>query len=199
MLMKRKALAFVLVIVIVLSGASWLVYNEVSELQNQITQLQEQNSDLQNQIEELQAQNSKLQDQNDGLEDQISELQNQKSGLQDKLRELLGVPVKITAFDWIEGFNPYVSLTFVNEVKVTVENYGIAEISGITLTVKLVNNGTLLSNSQPFVTRIDALQAGESREISGKIYWAALSTTPTYCVSTLTFDDVVLDEWTYSF
>ena len=36
--------------------------------------------------------------------------------------------VKITAFDWIEGFNPYVSLTFVNEVKVTVENYGIEEI-----------------------------------------------------------------------
>ena len=64
---------------------------------------------------------------------------------------------------------------------------------------KATVNGTLLYNSQPFVTEIDALHAGESREISGNIFWATLSTTPTHCVSTLTFDDVVLDEWTYSF
>jgi hypothetical protein len=80
-----------------------------------------------------------------------------------------------------------------------VENYGIEEINGITLTVRLLNNGTLLYNSRPYVTGIDALNTGESREISGKIYWARLSTTPTHCVSTLTFDDVVLDEWTYTF
>lgn len=191
-LMKWKLFAAVTLTIVAVFIAALFVQSKFSELQNQINELQTQNSDLQNQISELQAQNSELQD-------QISELEDQKSGFQEKLRELLGIPVKITAFDWVEGFNPYVSLTFVNEVKVTVENYGIEEISGITLTVKLVNNVTLLSNSQPFVTRINALQAGESREISGKIYWAALSTTPTYCVSTLIFDDVVLDEWTYSF
>jgi FtsZ-binding cell division protein ZapB len=190
--MKWKLFAAVTLTIVAVFIAALFVQSKFSELQNQINELQTQNSDLQNQISELQAQNSELQD-------QISELEDQKSGFQEKLRELLGIPVKITAFDWVEGFNPYVSLTFVNEVKVTVENYGIEEISGITLTVKLVNNVTLLSNSQPFVTRINALQAGESREISGKIYWAALSTTPTYCVSTLIFDDVVLDEWTYSF
>ena len=192
MLMKRKALAFILTTVVMLSFSSWLVYSQISEFQNQITELQTQNSDLQNQIGELQAQNVELQD-------QINELQDQKSSLQEKLRELLGIPVTITAFDWIEGVNPYVCLTFVNEVKVTVENYGIEEINGITLTVRLLNNGTLLYNSRPYVTGIDALHAGESREISGKIYWARLSTTPTHCVSTLTFDDVVLDEWTYTF
>jgi FtsZ-binding cell division protein ZapB len=191
-LVKRKALAFALIIVIAMSAFAWLVHSQFSELQNQIDELQAQNSDLQNQTSELQAQNNELQD-------QITDLQDQKSSLQDKLRELLGIPVKITAFDWIEGFNPYVGLTFVNEVKVTVENEGMDEVGGITLTVKLLNNGSLLSNSQPFVTRIDALHAGESREISGKIFWATLSTTPTHCVSTLTFDDVVFDEWTYSF
>jgi hypothetical protein len=34
-LMKRKALAFILIIVIALSAATWLVYNQISELQNQ--------------------------------------------------------------------------------------------------------------------------------------------------------------------
>jgi FtsZ-binding cell division protein ZapB len=190
--MKRKALALLLIAIIVSSIVAWLVYIQISELQNQINELKAQNSDLQNQIGELQAQNSEL-------EDQISELQNQKSGIQAELRELLGIPVEIAAFDWIEGFNPYAGLTFVNEVKVTVENYGMDEVSGIALTVRLLNSGTMLSNSQPFVTEIDALSAGESREILGKIFWARLSTTPTHCVSTLTFGDVVLDEWTYSF
>ena len=189
---RKTVLSVLLIAIIALALASWAVHNQISDLQNQISELQAQNSDLHNQINELQAQNSELQD-------QITELQNQKSGTQDKLRELLDMPVNITAFDWIEGFNPYVGLTFVNEVKVTVENYGTKEISGIPLTVKLLNNGTLLYNSQPFVTEIDALHAGESREISGSIFWAALSTTPTHCVSTLTLGDVVLDEWIYSF
>jgi len=191
---KKKALAITTATITVVSilATALFVYSQISELQNQINELQTQNSYLQNQIGELQAQNSELQD-------QITELQNQKSSIQDKLRELLGIPVKITEFDWIEGFNPYVSLTFVNEVKVTIENQGMNEVSGITLTVKLLNNGTMLYNSQPFVTEINALNAGESREILGKIFWAALSTTPTQCVSTLTFGDVVLDEWTYSF
>lgn len=191
--MNRKiVLSVFLIVIIALALASGFGYYQISELQNQIGELKAQNSNLQNRIGELQAQNSELQD-------QISELQNQKSSIQKKLRELLGIPAKITAFDWIEGFNPYAGLTFVNEVKVTVENYGMEEISGITLTVKLLNNGTMLSNSQPFVTEIDALYAGESRDILGKIFWARLSTTPTHCVSTLIFGNVVLDEWTYSF
>jgi FtsZ-binding cell division protein ZapB len=83
--MKRKALAFILMTVVILLFSSWLVISQISEFQNQINELQTQNSDLQNQIGELQAQNVELQD--------------QKSSLQEKLRELLGIPVKITAFD----------------------------------------------------------------------------------------------------
>jgi hypothetical protein len=107
--------------------------------------------------------------------------------------------VKITAFNWIRGFNPYAGLTFINEVKVTVENHGINEISGITLTVKLLNNGTEIDNYIAFVTQIETLHAGESREISGNIFWGLLSTKVTHRVCTLKLGDIVLDEWTEPF
>jgi len=103
--------------------------------------------------------------------------------------------VKITAFNWIRGFIPYAGLTFINEVKVTVENHGINEISGITLTVKLLNNGTEIDNYSAFVTQIETLNAGESREISGNIFWGLLSTKVTHRVCTLKLGDIVLDEW----
>jgi len=107
--------------------------------------------------------------------------------------------VKITAFNWIRGFIPYAGLTFINEVKVTVENHGINEISGITLTVKLLNNGTEIDNYSAFVTQIETLNAGESREISGNIFWGLLSTKVTHRVCTLKLGDIVLDEWTEPF
>ena len=37
--MKRKALAVILIIVIALSVASWLVYNQIGKMQNQVSEL----------------------------------------------------------------------------------------------------------------------------------------------------------------
>ncbi len=53
MLMKRKALALILIIVIALSIATWLVYNKISELESQNSELQEQLRELQEQIESV--------------------------------------------------------------------------------------------------------------------------------------------------
>jgi FtsZ-binding cell division protein ZapB len=145
--MKRKALAIILLTIIALSIAAWFVHTQISELQTQIGVLQ--------------AQNSELQDQNNGLQDQISELQNQKSSLQDRLRELLGAPsVKIIAFSWEGGFNPYVGLLLAYPVNVTIQNKDVKPASGLVLSVKLVNKFTGAMIGMSGGTRIDSLKEG---------------------------------------
>jgi FtsZ-binding cell division protein ZapB len=195
--MKRKALAIILLTIIALSIAAWFVHTQISELQTQIGVLQAQNSELQEQNSDLQGQNSELQDQNNGLQDQISELQNQKSSIQDKLRELLGVPsVKITAFSWEGGFNPYVGLLLAYPVNVTIQNKDVKPASGLVLSVKLVNKFTGAMIGMSGGTRIDSLNAGESQDISTMTF-AGLneSLKDALCVVTLTFGNIVLDEW----
>jgi septal ring factor EnvC (AmiA/AmiB activator) len=84
--MKRKALAFILLVIFAISAAAWLVYNQVSELQNQISELKAQNRDLQDQ-------NTELQNQTSELKQQLNYLQNQT---------YRGLDVEITEFEWIE-------------------------------------------------------------------------------------------------
>jgi len=186
---KKIALSTVLIAIIALALATWFVHNQISDLQNQINELQEQN-------EELQEQNSELQDQNTDLQDQLSELQNQLSELQNKIG--IARDVKITAFEWIGGFNPVGGLTLAHPVKVTVKNMGINDISGLTLTVKLVYVDTYTEVGQGYVKQIDIIHAGEILEFSGEI-WATIgsfSKDSAVCVITLTLGNVVLDEWT---
>jgi len=179
---KKIALSTVLIAIIALALATWFVHNQISDLQNQINELQEQN-------EELQEQNTELQDQNTDLQDQLSELQNKIDIARD---------VKITAFEWIGGFNPVGGLTLAHPVKVTVKNMGINDISGLTLTVKLVYVDTYTEVGQGYVKQIDIIHAGEILEFSGEI-WATIgsfSKDSAVCVITLTLGNVVLDEWT---
>jgi uncharacterized membrane protein (DUF106 family) len=124
--MKRKALAFILIIVIVLSSSSWLVYNQIIELQNQIAALQAKNRDLQGQIDEIQ--------------NQLNETQNQVSEQQVNLRDMtyelaLERPLKvlITNFTWVGDFNPMVGLTISHTIKVTIRNNDDVDVSGLTL------------------------------------------------------------------
>ena len=156
-LMKRKALALVLIIVIALTVASWLVYSKIAELESQNRELQEQLKELQEQIES----------------------------------------VKITEFEWESGFNYLGALTLVNVANVTVQNSGAKNISGVTLTVRLVYNGSELGYSKGFTEKIAALHAGESLEISGWVR-SGLGNRPngTECISTLMWGKVVLDERT---
>jgi hypothetical protein len=141
---KRKALAIFLVATIALSIAAWVIYNQISELQNLIKN------------------------------------------------------VKIAEFEWESGFNPIVGLTLGNRVNVTVQNSGSDDISGLTLAVKLVYNGTELETSKGFTEQIDTLRAGESLEISGWIYYylSNWGLNGAECISTLMWGKVVLDEQT---
>jgi cell division protein FtsB len=200
--LRSKILAIVLITVIALSMASWFVYNQIGNLQNQIDELQAQNSVLQDQNRALQAQVSEIQD-------QLNESQNQSDTQQDYLSDItyelaLERPLRvlITKFKWVGDFNPIVNLAISHSVKVTVQNTDVIGVSGLTLTVRLLNKGTSIEvkDSMGFSSQIDMLNAGESREISGGILAAlgSFSGDSAVCAVRLTVRDIVLDEGTYN-
>ena len=146
MLMKRSALAFILLIVIVLSFASWLVYNQVSELQNQIDKLQSQNSDLHEQVSELQDQNNELQEHLNELHKQIDNAEK----------------VMITEFSSPTGWRNPVGVAMDVVFNITITNTGTNDVEGLTLEIKRLN-----FEEDPFnITRkLDIIHAGETTEL----------------------------------
>lgn len=185
---KGKALAFVLIFVLAFSASAWLVYNQISELQNQINELQEQN-------EELQKQNNELQDQNRDLQHQISELQNQLIELENMIN--ITRDVKITNFEWIGGYHSLGQVNLFQNFKVTIKNMGNNTVSGLTLSVKLLSVGTNAKIAE-YTTQINITRAGQIVEISGDVSVGAIGSYAHTAVGviTLTFGDVLLDQWT---
>jgi FtsZ-binding cell division protein ZapB len=151
--MKRKALAFILLTIIVLSFASWLVYNQVRELQNQIEELQSQNSDLHEQVSELQDQNNELQGQNEELQEQLNELHKQIDDAE---------KVMITEFSSPTGWRNPVGVAMDVIFNITIMNTGTNDVEGLTLEIKRLN-----FDEDPFnITRkLDILHVGETTEI----------------------------------
>jgi cell division protein FtsB len=196
-LMKRKALAFILIIVIALSVVAWLVHNQIS--------------DLQSQIDELQTKNSELQEQNSDLQEQVGELELQNREKQDRLTDFTyelakarHLRVEITTFQWLGGFNPIGGLLLGHPVNVTVKNNDAVPLGGLKLRVVLVHENTRAEIGYTGGKTINRLDAGESREI----YFDAMSGPRTslstslsgdaVCVVTLAAGDIALDKWTYS-
>jgi hypothetical protein len=127
----------------------------------------------------------------------ISELESQNRELREQLKELQEQieSVKITQFEWESGFRCIGGLTLVNMANVTVQNNGAKNISGVTLTVRVVYNGSKLRYSSGFTEKIDMLHSGESLEISRGVF-SVVGNRPngTECISTLMWGEVVLDE-----
>lgn len=200
--LRSKILAIVLITVIALSMASWFVYNQIGNLQNQIDELQAQNNELQDQNRALQAQVSEIQDQLNESQNQSDTQQGYLSDITYELALERPLRVLITKFKWVGDFNPIGGLTISYSVKVTVQNTDVIGVSGLTLTVRLLNKGTLIEvkNSNGFSSQIDMLNAGESREISGGILAAlgSFSNDSAVCAVRLTVRDIVLDEGTYN-
>lgn len=82
-------------------------------------------------------------------------------------------------------------MTIASQVKVTVQNGGFTNISGLTLTVRLLNNNNEVGDG--YVQQIDGLRAGEIREFSGAVFYGIDSVF--VIESTVKLGDVVLDEY----
>jgi uncharacterized coiled-coil protein SlyX len=193
--MKRKALAVVLIAIIALAFASWFIYNQISALQNQISELQERNSTLEVQI-------SEIQDQLNETQNKISEQQENLRGITYELALQRPLNVLITKFNWTGGWYAFGGMTVSYPVNVTVRNNDVVNLSGLTLSVRLLIKGTLneVKDSSGFPIQIDELKAGESQEILCTILatlWS-FSTDSAVCAVRLSVRDVVLDEGTYN-
>ena len=194
-MVKKKMLAVVAVTIVSLLLVSLFVYSRISELQSQISELQEQNSNLEAQNSEIQTQlnetQSQLREQQDNLGDITYEL-----ALERQLRIL------ITKFEWVGDFNPMVGLTISYSVVVNVRNNDVVDVSGLTLTVRLLRKGTLIEvgQSKGFSTQIINLKAGESREVTGGILATldSFSVDTAVCSVMLSVRGIVLDEGTYN-
>jgi heme/copper-type cytochrome/quinol oxidase subunit 2 len=191
--MRKKALAIVLITVIVLSVATWFIHNQISELQNQIGELVAQNGELQDQLSELQNQLNELQLQNREKQDRLIDFTSELA----KARHLR---VEITAFKWLGGFNPIGGLLLGHPVNVTVQNDDVIPLSKLKLWVALVNENTGAEIGTGGIT-IDRLNVRESREIyvdgmSGPWTILGANLDGAVCVVTLKVGDIVLDEWT---
>lgn len=152
--MKRTALAFILILVIALSAATWLVHTQISELQSQ-------NSELQDQVNELEDQNKELQEQLRELEDSIE-------------------GVRILGFEWTGSGGPgAVGIQWARNFNITLQNLGNSAVEGLSVDVKQFVNGDELWSSTglygPGIIGYTAeyggydgkLNPGETREIRG--------------------------------
>jgi septal ring factor EnvC (AmiA/AmiB activator) len=194
--MNRKIiLSIALVTIVALAVACGFCYNQIriqqnqiSELQDQNSELQAQNSDLQNQIRDLQANISELQDQNSELQNQLIELENMINIARD---------VKITNFEWIGDYHSLGQVNLFQNFKVTIQNMGNNNVSGLTLSVKLLSVETNAEIDE-YTTQINITRAGQIMEIYGDVSVGNIGGYARTAVGviTLTLGDVLLDEWT---
>ena len=146
MLMKRIALAVVLIAITILSIAAWFVQSQVGEFQKQVIELQHQNSELQNK-------NNELQEQNEELQEQINELHKQIDN---------AAKVMIIEFSSPTGWRNPVGMAMDVIFNITIMNTGISDVEGLILEIKRLN-----FDEDPYnITRkLEILHAGETTEI----------------------------------
>ena len=177
---KKIAASTVIIVVVAASVAAWFVNNQISELQSQ-------NSDLQNQVNELQDQNQELQDQISELQDHLIELENINAAHD----------VKITHFQWIGGYHHLGQVGLYQIFEVTIKNIGSNNASGLTLSVELLTVGTKTKIDE-YHKQIDFICAGEIEEVRGDVGVGAVGSYfhTALGVATLTLGDVLLDKLT---
>ena len=177
---QKIILSIALIAIVVLTLVSGFGFYQISELQNQISALQTQNSELQDQVGELQDQNNELQDQNSELQNQISQ-----HGKIDTVRDL-----QITDFEWVGGYHSLGQVNLFQDFRVTIENMGYHDVSGLTLSVELLT-------VHEYTKQVDDVRAGQSLTIKGAVMVGSIGNYRHTAVGviTLTAGNVILDQW----
>jgi hypothetical protein len=174
--MNRKIISSIALITIVaLAVACGFCYNQIRMQQNQTSELQNQNSELQ--------------DQNSELQNQLIELENVINITRD---------VKITDFEWVGGYGSLGQVNLFQNFKVTIQNMGNNNVSGLTLSVKLLMAVYTKDKIGEYTTQIDIIRAGQIVEIYGDVSVGVIGSYASTAVGvvTLTLGDVPLDHWT---
>jgi hypothetical protein len=183
-----SSIAAVLIIALIASGL--LINNEFSSLQTEIKDLQIQSEELEKQKNDLQNQTNVLGQQNNDMIKQLGDLTKQLA-LERHLR------IEIVSLWHNDNWFAYGGLLVGYPFNATIRNNDIVTVSGLTLTVQTFSG--LKDESQIYgLSKIDSLQAGEERVVSGEaVVYIGAPSNLTY-VATLKAGDIVLDTFTLS-
>jgi len=182
----NRLVAVLSITIVMLSIVSGFLFYQLNAIQSLNSELRSQNAEIQNQLDELQIQNGELENQITELQNQNSELQNRITEQETQLSKYTNL-VKITEVTIESGFHPYIGLTLVNRANVTIENLGVNDVEGLTLTIE---------HSSPSVGEtysLDVLRSGEKREINGDLF-SVVGTTG-WVTITLKLGEVIIDEY----
>jgi len=185
---KKILIGLVLIAIFGLVFVSLFFINQNSNLQNQLGEYQGQITKLQNQNSELEDRNSELENQMIQLQNQVSELQNLNGEQEAQLSKVTNI-IKITRFTVSGPLNPIGGLLMASTANLTIHNFGINDVDGLTLSIKYNDVEALLEPLQ-----LDTLRVGEELKISRGVYWG-LSDTMYPFVARLMLGDVILDEY----
>jgi len=181
-------LVVVLVIIIVILGiVSGFLFFQLNAVQGLNSELRGQNAEIQTQLDELQIHNDELENQITELQNQNSELQNQISEQETQLGKYTNL-VKITEFTIKPGFNPFIGVMCQNSANVTIENLGVNDVEGLTLTIE---HSSWEEVAETY--NLDVLHSGEKREVRGNVF-SACGYTGRVTV-TLKLGNVTIDEY----
>jgi hypothetical protein len=165
-------LAITIVILGIVSGFLFFQLNAVQDLNS-----------------ELQIRNDELENQITGLENQISELQNQISEQETQLGKYTNV-VKITEVTIEPGFNPFIGVMCQNSANVTIENLGVNNVGGLSLTIE---HSSWEEAAETYYVGI--LHSGEKREVRGNVFSAcgySGQVTVTLKLGNITIDEYIV-------
>jgi hypothetical protein len=137
-------------------------------------------------------QNIEMQNQNSLLEGQISELQNRILEQEEQIGNLSDL-VRITGLLKYGWDNPG-GLLMISTVNVTIENFGVNTVSGLSLLIEDVSDFQIGNWSDNETIQIEPVKPREIRTISTKIEWSLGSNGNT--TATLMLDNKIIDEFT---
>ena len=177
----RRLVGVLAIAIVVMGIVSGFLFYQLSVMQSLNSDLRSQNAEIQNQTNQIENQITDLQNQN-------SELQNLITELEDQLSKVTNL-VKITRFT-TSGFSPIGGMLIESIANVTVQNFGINDVNGLTLSIKYYDVETLLEPLQ-----LDNLSAGEERIINTHIRWILTDNTGEPFTATLWLGNQVLDEY----
>jgi cell division protein FtsL len=188
----KRLVAVLAVTIVILGVVSGFLFYQNSEMQNQNSLLEAQISEYERNIGHLEAQILEVENQSLEFQNQISELQNKILEQEEQIGNLSDL-VRIKGLLKYGWDNPG-GLLMISTVNVTIENFGVNTVSGLSVLIEDVSDFQIGNWSDNETIQIEPVKPREIRTISTKIEWSLGSNGNT--TATLMLDNKIIDEFT---
>ena len=197
--MKRLFSVFTAIIILLSVTCVVLLYqnsglnNQIGVLEDELDVYQIQSIEYENEISVLENQILELESQIDDLENQNLELETEVSNLEAQIENSTDL-VMITELLKYGWYNP-AGLTMISTVNVTIKNFGINTVSGLSLLIEDFSDWEVTEDWGDNVTiQIKPINPREIRTISRQLQWGLGSKG--YTTATLMLGNEIIDNYT---